>query len=380
MAGFDNDVVYALNADFTSTDNQTPSAANGLATNGQMWIGSTALNAGSTHINVGSITSPDSSVTVSYSSPNITLVVNGSAVGKTITGNSGGALSPTAGNWNIITANSTPIFAGSGSTLTLDFGLNNLILGNSITALTSGTLNVALGNRALMSVNSGGGNVAIGYNAGQALTTGQNNVFVGLNCATSLTTSPNSTAVGTGALALATTGTGLNVAMGYTTLGNITTGHANVAVGATSGTAYTSSESSNICISNLGVLGESNVIRIGTQGTSDFQQNQCYLAGVLNTVSGRVVKITAPGAYPYTTLITDYVIIVDSSSARTINLIASPVTGTTYRIKDNAGLAGTNTITVSGNGKNIDGSTPYLLTTNYESIDVTYNGTQWNIL
>ncbi len=73
MAGFENDVVYAKNADFTSTDNQAPSEANGLATNGQFWIGATSTNAGGTHVNVGTLTSPDSSITVGFSSPNITL-------------------------------------------------------------------------------------------------------------------------------------------------------------------------------------------------------------------------------------------------------------------------------------------------------------------
>lgn len=50
--------------------------------------------------------------------------LNGSAVGETITGNTGGALSPTSGNWNILgtstAAGTTPVqTAGSGSTLTV---------------------------------------------------------------------------------------------------------------------------------------------------------------------------------------------------------------------------------------------------------------------
>lgn len=80
MSGFDNDVVFAKNADFTSADNQSVSESNGLITNGQLWIGSTALNAGLTHINVGTLTSPNSSITIGYSSPNITLVANTSVL------------------------------------------------------------------------------------------------------------------------------------------------------------------------------------------------------------------------------------------------------------------------------------------------------------
>ncbi len=120
MAGFENDVVFSKNADFSQLDNQAPVEANGLVTNGQMWIGTTAVNAGGTHINVGALTSPDSSVTVGYSSPNVTLVVaGGTTTGKTITGDSGGALSPTAGNWNILGGPGVTT-SGSGSTLTIN--------------------------------------------------------------------------------------------------------------------------------------------------------------------------------------------------------------------------------------------------------------------
>lgn len=81
MAGIKNDVIVGKNADYSQTGapNATSSESNGLVTNGQLWIGSTALNAGGTHINVGTLTSPDASITFGYSSPNITAVVNGGA-------------------------------------------------------------------------------------------------------------------------------------------------------------------------------------------------------------------------------------------------------------------------------------------------------------
>ncbi len=68
------EAVFAHNADFSgSTD---PSELNGLQTNGQLWIGATAVNAGGTHINRGLLTSPDASITIGYSSPNITLTAS----------------------------------------------------------------------------------------------------------------------------------------------------------------------------------------------------------------------------------------------------------------------------------------------------------------
>jgi hypothetical protein len=117
MSGFENDVVFAKNADFTQADNQTVSEANGLATNGQLWIGTTALNAGGTHINVGTITSPGGSVTIGYSSPNITLTA-GASVPTTFNANTGSAV-PAA---NILTViGGTGInTSGSGSTLTIN--------------------------------------------------------------------------------------------------------------------------------------------------------------------------------------------------------------------------------------------------------------------
>lgn len=73
MAGFDNDVCYGFNLDFRGVE---PVQAT-LVSDGQMLIASTALNVGGTHINVGTLTSPSGTVTIGYSSPNITLDVPG---------------------------------------------------------------------------------------------------------------------------------------------------------------------------------------------------------------------------------------------------------------------------------------------------------------
>ncbi len=56
----------------TFTDNMSfdgTQRGGAMTTNGELWIGSTALR----HVKKGTITSPDSSVTIGYSSPNITL-------------------------------------------------------------------------------------------------------------------------------------------------------------------------------------------------------------------------------------------------------------------------------------------------------------------
>lgn len=93
-----NEAVFANNADFSgSTD---PTELNGLRTNGQLWIGSTATNVGGTHVNVGEITSPMGTLTIGYSSPNITIDVAGGSSGITYTPDEGGVISP-VGNLNV---------------------------------------------------------------------------------------------------------------------------------------------------------------------------------------------------------------------------------------------------------------------------------------
>ncbi len=112
MSGFTNEVVNAKNVDFSG--GSTVSAK--LVSNGQMLIGSTVLNAGGTNINVGTMASPSSSLTIGYSSPNITMEVTGAASGKVLQG-AGVGVAPTystatypvtAGtSGNVLTSNGT---------------------------------------------------------------------------------------------------------------------------------------------------------------------------------------------------------------------------------------------------------------------------------
>ena len=294
-------------------------------------------------------------------------VVASGGIAQTITGNTGGAIPPSAGNWNIITANSTVKFAGSGSTETLDFlpTLNNIVLGSSMPAVTIGN-----------------GNVGMGQSVFQAITSGNFNVSIGTESSAAMTDNVNNVAVGYRALLTAISGATNNTAIGNSALLQVTTGKFNIAVGSTAGDLYTSSESSNIMIGHTGVVGESHVIRIGLQGTSDQQQSDCYLAGILHTTSGRTRQVTVPGAYPYAALSTDDIISVDTTSAHTIQLPNAPSTGTTYVLKDVTGTAALFNISVTtpGGTVTIDGSTTYLMNQNYMSITVYFNGTNYFII
>lgn len=116
MPGFANDasfnsIVFADNVDFSGTHPQSRA----ITADGQLLIGSTIAP----NIRVGTLTSPDGSILFGYVAPNIFLqVAGGSTVGKTITGDSGGALSPSSGNWSILGLSGSKT-SGSGSTLTI---------------------------------------------------------------------------------------------------------------------------------------------------------------------------------------------------------------------------------------------------------------------
>jgi hypothetical protein len=207
----------------------------------------------------------------SFNSANFTVDANGyvtlsgSGFGETITGDTGGPLTPTAGNWNIITnvasnhSGASFLFSGSGSTLTLN----------------------------VTDVNT---NTYVGASAGTSASASSNCGF-GAQALSSITTGASNTAVGATALTLGTN-LGSNVAIGTASLGRVLTGQFNSCLGTSSGHGYTGSESSNICISNLGTLGDNNTTRIGTQGTGSGQQNQCFIAGIVGVTTSNSNFVT----------------------------------------------------------------------------------------
>lgn len=91
-----------------------------VTTDGQLLIGSTALP----HIRVSTIT-PGAGVSISNGSGSITVGLSGTGAIQTLTADTGGALSPTAGNFNLLGSGSLTT-AGSGSTITSQLtGLTN---------------------------------------------------------------------------------------------------------------------------------------------------------------------------------------------------------------------------------------------------------------
>ncbi len=494
MAGSKNDVLVGKNADFSQAGapNATTSEANGLVTNGQLWIGSTALNVGGTHVSVGSLTSPDGSLTFGYSSPNITAQVTGGAsVGKTITGDSGGPLSPTAGNWNIFgqKANTTPVMdtIGSGSTLSIENrtwqtqyvvdpsatdGLKgtfttiqsaiNQAVADGVSAARVKTIFIRPGvyiENIVMPANSIHltANTASGYLQSQTgtlfdvsilgnitFTAGGVSHFSNLNFLTSdgsipiIVTDPINILQIYRCNIISSNATAISIASGvsFFSLDQSQIIAGNFAMSADASTCYVLNSSIIGADISAGVfdIQDSKITDTCTATNSLMNITNCYYTslnifinsdvggevtlvntainsnnatpitgvGIVNygglvfygsstaaistttqvpsIISNDAVEIKTPGAYPYTTVPQDAVIIVDTTSARTIIPLALPTTGQVHRIKDNTGLAGTNNITITPSGKNIDGAASYVITTNYGAVDIVYNGTQWNAL
>jgi hypothetical protein len=302
---------------------------------------------------------------------------SGTGILETLTGNSGTA-TPSSNNINVVTANATVKFVGASSTVTQDFGISNLMLGSSGSAISAASNNASFGNGAMTAITSGTQNAYFGFNAGNASTSASFNNGFGAQTLLALISGSN------------------NVAVGNQTLNGLTLGSNNIVVGTSSGTAYTGSETSNIIIGyNIaGTLGENNVTRIGSG------QGSCFISGIegvsvsnlnivtINTSTNQLGSMLPGSAFaytnvnhaasPYTILSTDYYISVDCSGGTvTLNFPNSPTAKQTWIIKDRTGSASTNNISITTPGGTVtfDGLTTYKITSNYGSIELLANST-----
>ncbi len=139
---------------------------------------------------------------------------------------------------------------------------------------TDGSYNTGVGAFALQFNTTGIENTAIGYGALPYNTTGQYNTASGRSPLYANTTGSNNTASGYTALYYNTTGD-FNTATGVRALARNTIGSNNIAIGVEAGLNLTRG-SNNIDIGNFGVVGESNVIRIGRGG----MQRHTFVAGI----------------------------------------------------------------------------------------------------
>ncbi len=213
---------------------------------------------------------------------------------ETITGNDGVAEAAVSNNFNILTAGTTLKFIGSAGTETIDFALQNLLLGSTGSAITTADSNVGLGYLSLTSLTTGDGNLGIGQFAGASITDGTQNITIGYNTGSLINHSFRNTAIGYNALPSLDSAalTGENTAIGSAAGLALLSGTNNIFIGYLAGSAYSSSESSNISIGSLGVVAESNTIRIGEQGSGLSQQNKIYIAGIAGVTTSNTNIVT----------------------------------------------------------------------------------------
>lgn len=85
---------------------------------------------------------------------------------------------------------------------------------------------------------------------------------------------------------------------------------------------------------------------------------------------------------PYTVLSTDYYIGANvTSGVITLRLPNAPTTGRIFVVKDSVGLSATSNITITtvGGAVNIDGATSYVMNTNYQALQLIFNGTSYEL-
>jgi hypothetical protein len=173
----------------------------------------------------------------------------------------------------------------------------NLFLGRHAGPANSGDLNLFVGEDSGFSNTSGTANAFVGVESGYSNITGNNNSYLGFQSGF-LSGGNNNTYLGFGIAANSPPGgdTGSNnTYVGYEAGYANTTGSNNTYLGYLAGVGN-SAGSNNIYVGSQGVISDNNIIRIGTQGTGNGQQNAAYMAGVYtSTVSGVPVYVTSNG-------------------------------------------------------------------------------------
>ena len=234
-----------------------------------------------------------------------TVGTGGTSIVQTVTGNSGGAVGPAAGNINIIGDGTTATVVGNPGTNTLTISaigggggtLTVLAADTGSAAPAAGTINIITDNAAqgagssvlfsgaadtiTLIVTDEDSNTIIGANCGNATLTGTSNTVLGAGSLAAVTTGSDNVCIGDTVAEILTTGSS-NVMVGLGAGQNLDTGSHNVLVGDGAGVAYTAAESSNILLNSDGVAAESHVLRIGqATGAGVGEINKAFISGIV---------------------------------------------------------------------------------------------------
>jgi hypothetical protein len=134
--------------------------------------------------------------------------------------------------------------------------------------------------------------------------------------------------------------------------------------------------------SNGGALNLASGSGTSTNGTVNLQPGGVTTASVVTNKfvlnKGWRRNVTAIST-TYQVLVTDDYIAATTNAPYTATMPTSPTTGDAYTFKDVSGGAGTNTLTISGNGNNIDGNASIVLNQAFAAVTLTFTGSQWSV-
>lgn len=104
------------------------------------------------------------------------------------------------------------------------------------------------------------------------------------------------------------------------------------------------------------------------------------IAKIQSSSSAGNMNVTFVNSTPFQAVNGQELLVVNTSTVKTILLPSNPPTGSVFIIKDGSGDAGSNVATVDGNGKTIDSMTQYFVQTNYGFVQLVFNGIEWNVI
>lgn len=302
-------------------------------------------------VNAGQISQGQYAVSLGYFAGKDSQAANSVALGlragETGQGNSSVAIGALAGatGQNI---NSVSIGPSSGNS---DQGQYSVAIGNNSGKSSQGNRAVAIGNQA-GTTGQGSDSVAIGYYSG--------NYY------------QSSYAIALGDFAGSTGQGQYAIAIGYAAGQTGQTGNS-IVINA-SGTAINGT--------NAGLYVDPVRIPSGGTGISNSYYSVYYDNVNKEVVAGnRNIVTTAGPTGNYNVSDNDYFI--GATGGVTIYLPDNPANGQTHIVKDVGGYAAASNITVSGGtgtSLNIDGSGSKTLSSNYQSLTVIYNGSQWSVI
>jgi hypothetical protein len=269
----------------------------------------------------------------------------------------GSGIAPSA--YNLIQANGTP--AGIGSTLNFANGTGITWACTTVGAVTTCTATGSGGGSSFYQTVQANGSSAtqaptLNFANGTGITWACTTVSMVTNCTATNTGSSGGTALA-------------NYSQSFSSATSVTlTDNA----GTTSKVVACYDGSSNEIIPQSVTITSANVT---TVTFSTAQSGYCVVNSSGVSTGGGLVLATATKTATYTYTASDYLIIGNTTSGSfTVNLEATPTAGQIHVLKKSVAA---NTLTLGGNGNNIDGAATLAVTTQYTSYTVQFDGTQW---